>query len=79
MKRVISAVFCLLVIFSATALVFAKGATTKIRIWALNRTIPRRSGARRRDGRPIEAVRTAPARGIGMCIDTVIAAWTDLR
>jgi hypothetical protein len=32
MKRVISAAFCLLVIFSATALVFAKGTTTKITI-----------------------------------------------
>ena len=32
MKRVISAAFCLLVIFSATALVIAKGATTKITI-----------------------------------------------
>ena len=32
MKRVISAAFCLLVIFSATALVFAKGTTTKIAI-----------------------------------------------
>ena len=32
MKRVISAAFCLLVILTATALVFAKGATTKIRI-----------------------------------------------
>jgi hypothetical protein len=27
----------------------------------------------------IEAVRTSPARRIGMCIDTVIAARTDLR
>lgn len=32
MRRVISAAFCLLVILSATALVFAKGATTKITI-----------------------------------------------
>lgn len=32
MKRVISAAFCLLVIFSAAALVFAKGTTTKITI-----------------------------------------------
>ncbi len=32
MKRVISAAFCLLVVLSATAVVFAKGATTKIRI-----------------------------------------------
>ena len=32
MKPVMTASFCLLVIFGATALVFAKGATTKIRI-----------------------------------------------
>src|ERR1700682_2462039 len=32
MKRVISAAFCLLVVLSATAVVFAKGATTKITI-----------------------------------------------
>ena len=32
MKRVISSAFCLLVIFSATTLVFAKGTTTKITI-----------------------------------------------
>ena len=32
MKRVISAAFCLFAILSATALVFAKGATTKIAI-----------------------------------------------
>jgi hypothetical protein len=32
MKRVIAAAFCLVVMFSATALVFAKGATTKITI-----------------------------------------------
>jgi hypothetical protein len=33
MKRVISAAFCLLVILSATTLVFAKGATTRGRGW----------------------------------------------
>ena len=32
MKRLIAAAFCLLVIVSATALVFAKGTTTKITI-----------------------------------------------
>ena len=32
MKRIVSVAFCLLVIFSATALVFAKGATIKITI-----------------------------------------------
>jgi hypothetical protein len=32
MKRMISAAFCLLVIFSVTAVVFAKGTTTKITI-----------------------------------------------
>jgi len=32
MKRIISAAFCLLVVFSVTAVVFAKGTTTKITI-----------------------------------------------
>ena len=32
MKRLISAAFCLLVIFSVTAVVFAKGTTTRITI-----------------------------------------------
>ena len=32
MKRAVSVALCLLVIFSATTLVFAKGATTKITI-----------------------------------------------
>jgi hypothetical protein len=32
MKRMISAAFCLLVIFSVTAIVFAKGTTTRITI-----------------------------------------------
>jgi hypothetical protein len=49
------------------------------RLWALNRTSPRRSGARGRDGCPIETVRTSQARGVRMCMDTVTAVRTDLR